>query len=231
VGPIRRTRSVEVRDVEFLRANTDRTIKATLPGPFTMSQQAQDDYYKDEEALAMALAEAVNAEVRDLFAAGADIVQLDEPYLQARSEKAKVFAIKAINRALQGINGVTALHTCFGYAHIVHSRPNGYPFLEPLADVNVQQVSLESAQQKVDLSALKSLPGKKLIVGVIDLSDESPVEEVDTVVARIKNALQFVDADRLILAPDCGMKYLSREKAFGKLSALAQAAAKVRAEL
>jgi 5-methyltetrahydropteroyltriglutamate--homocysteine methyltransferase len=231
VGPIRRTRSVEVRDVEFLRANTDRTIKATLPGPFTMSQQAQDDYYKDEEALAMALAEAVNAEVRDLFAAGADIVQLDEPYLQARSEKAKVFAIKAINRALQGINGVTALHTCFGYAHIVHSRPNGYPFLEPLADVNVQQVSLESAQQKVDLSALKSLPGKKLIVGVIDLSDESPVEEVDTVVARIKNALQFVDADRLILAPDCGMKYLPREKAFGKLSALAQAAAKVRAEL
>jgi 5-methyltetrahydropteroyltriglutamate--homocysteine methyltransferase len=231
VGPIRRTRSVEVRDVEFLRANTDRTIKATLPGPFTMSQQAQDDYYKDEEALAMALAEAVNAEVRDLFAAGADIVQLDEPYLQARSEKAKVFAIKAINRALQGINGVTALHTCFGYAHIVHSRPNGYPFLEPLADVNVQQVSLESAQQKVDLSVLKSLPGKKLIVGVIDLSDESPVEEVDTVVARIKNALQFVDADRLILAPDCGMKYLPREKAFGKLSALAQAAAKVRAEL
>jgi 5-methyltetrahydropteroyltriglutamate--homocysteine methyltransferase len=231
VGPIRRTRSVEVRDVEFLRANTDRTIKATLPGPFTMSQQAQDDYYKDEEALAMALAEAVNAEVRDLFVAGADIVQLDEPYLQARSEKAKVFAIKAINRALQGINGVTALHTCFGYAHIVHSRPNGYPFLEPLADVNVQQVSLESAQQKVDLSALKSLPGKKLIVGVIDLSDESPVEEVDTVVARIKNALQFVDADRLILAPDCGMKYLPREKAFGKLSALAQAAAKVRAEL
>jgi 5-methyltetrahydropteroyltriglutamate--homocysteine methyltransferase len=196
-----------------------------------MSQQAQDDYYKDEEALAMALAEAVNAEVRDLFVAGADIVQLDEPYLQARSEKAKVFAIKAINRALQGINGVTALHTCFGYAHIVHSRPNGYPFLEPLADVNVQQVSLESAQQKVDLSVLKSLPGKKLIVGVIDLSDESPVEEVDTVVARIKNALQFVDADRLILAPDCGMKYLPREKAFGKLSALAQAAAKVRAEL
>jgi 5-methyltetrahydropteroyltriglutamate--homocysteine methyltransferase len=231
VGPIQRTRSVEVRDVEFLRANTDRTIKATLPGPFTMSQQAQDDYYKDEEALAMAFAEAVNAEVRDLFAAGADIVQLDEPYLQARSEKAKVFAIKAINRALQGINGVTALHTCFGYAHIVHSRPNGYPFLEPLADVNVQQVSLESAQQKVDLSALKSLPGKKLIVGVIDLSDESPVEEVDTVVARIKNALQFVDADRLILAPDCGMKYLPREKAFGKLSALAQAAARVRAEL
>jgi 5-methyltetrahydropteroyltriglutamate--homocysteine methyltransferase len=231
VGKIRRKRSVEVRDVGFLRANTDRTIKATLPGPFTMSQQAQDDYYKDEEALAMALAEAVNAEVRDLFAAGADVVQLDEPYLQARAEKAKGFAIKAINRALDGITGVTALHTCFGYAHIVHSRPNGYPFLEPLADVNVQQISLESAQQNVDLSVLKTLPGKKLIVGVIDLSDESPVEDVDTVMARIKNALRFVDPDRLILAPDCGMKYLPREKAFGKLRALAQAAEKVRAEL
>jgi 5-methyltetrahydropteroyltriglutamate--homocysteine methyltransferase len=206
-------------------------IKATLPGPFTMSQQAQDDYYKDDEALAMALAEAVNGEMRDLFAAGADVVQLDEPYLQARAEKAKGFAIKAINRALEGITGTTALHTCFGYAHIVHSRPNGYPFLEPLADVKVQQISLESAQQKVDLSVLKSLPGKKLMVGVIDLSDESPVEAVDTVVARIKNALRFVGPDRLILAPDCGMKYLPRDKAFGKLRALAQAAEKVRAEL
>jgi 5-methyltetrahydropteroyltriglutamate--homocysteine methyltransferase len=231
VGPIHRRRPVEVRDIQFLRANTDSTIKATLPGPFTTSQQAQDDYYKDEEALAMALAEAVNAEVRDLFAAGADVVQLDEPYLQARAEKAKGFAIKAINRALEGVSGTTALHTCFGYAHIVHSRPNGYPFLEPLADVNVQQISLESAQQKVDLSVLRSLPGKDLIVGVIDLSDDSPVEDVDTVVARIKNAMKFVDPDRLILAPDCGMKYLPRDKAFGKLHALAQAAAKVRAEL
>jgi 5-methyltetrahydropteroyltriglutamate--homocysteine methyltransferase len=231
VGPIRRRRPVEVRDVEFLRANTNHTIKATLPGPFTMSQQAQDDHYHNEEALAMALAEAVNAEVRDLFAAGADIVQLDEPYLQARAEKAKGFAIKAINRALEGINNTTALHTCFGYAHIVHSRPNGYPFLEPLADVNVQQISLESAQQNVDLSVLKALPDKKLIVGVIDLADESPVEDVDTVVARIKQALKFVDADRLILAPDCGMKYLPRDKAFGKLSVLAKASARVREEL
>ena len=231
VGPIRRRRPVEVRDIEFLRANTDHTIKATLPGPFTMSQQAQDDYYKDEEALAMALAEAVNAEVRDLFAAGADIVQLDEPYLQARAEKAMGFAIKAINQALEGIHGTTALHTCFGYAHIVHSRPNGYPFLEPLADVNVRQISLESAQQKVDLSVLKALTAKQIIVGVIDLSDESPVEDVDTVVGRIKDALQFVDPDRLILAPDRGMKYLPREKAFAKLRVLAQAAEKVRAEL
>src|SRR6266571_7100021 len=157
VGPIRRTRPVEVRDVEFLRAATTRTIKATLPGPFTMSQQAQDDYYGDEEALAMALASAVNEEVRDLFAAGADVVQLDEPYLQARAEKARRFALPAINRALAGITGTTALHTCFGYAHIVHNRPNGYPFLEELADVDVSQISMESAQQNVDLSVLKSL--------------------------------------------------------------------------
>ena len=231
VGPIRRMRPVEVRDVEFLRATTARTIKATLPGPFTMSQQAQDDFYHDEEELAMALAEAVNAEVRDLFAAGADVVQLDEPYLQARAEKAERFAIKAINRALSGIAGTTALHTCFGYAHIVHARPNGYAFLEPLADVDVRQISMESAQQNVDLSVLKSLSNKTLIVGVIDLSDESPVEDVDTVAARIRNALRFVDAERLILAPDCGMKYLARPKAFGKLTALARAAAKVRAEL
>jgi 5-methyltetrahydropteroyltriglutamate--homocysteine methyltransferase len=231
VGPLRRLRPVEVRDVEFLRATTTRTIKATLPGPFTMSQQAQDDYYHDDEALAMALAEVVNEEVRDLFAAGADVVQLDEPYLQARAEKAQRFAVKAINRALADIAGTTALHTCFGYAHIVHSRPNGYPFLEELADVNAHQISMESAQQKVDLSVLKSLANKTLIVGVIDLADDSPVEDVDTVVRRIRNALQFVPPERLILAPDCGMKYLSRPKAFGKLTALARAAARVRAEL
>ncbi|TMF21476.1 MAG: 5-methyltetrahydropteroyltriglutamate--homocysteine methyltransferase [Chloroflexi bacterium] len=231
VGPIRRTRPVEKRDVEFLRANTDREIKATLPGPFTMSQQAQDDHYHDEEAFAMALAEAVNEEVRDLFAAGADVVQLDEPYLQARSEKAERFAVRAINRALEGVTGTTALHTCFGYAHIVHNRPNGYPFLEPLADVNVRQISIESAQQKVDLGVLRSMGAKTVIVGVIDLSDGSPVEDVDTVARRIRNALQFVDPERLMLAPDCGMKYLPRDKAFGKLRALAVAAERVRAEL
>ena len=231
VGPIRRTRPVEKRDVEFLRANTDREIKATLPGPFTMSQQAQDDHYHDEEAFAMALAEAVNEEVRDLFAAGADVVQLDEPYLQARSEKAERFAVRAINRALEGVTGTTALHTCFGYAHIVHNRPNGYPFLEPLADVDVRQISIESAQQKVDLGVLRSMGAKTVIVGVIDLSDESPVEDVDTVARRIRNALQFVDPERLILAPDCGMKYLPRDKAFGKLRVLAAAAARVRAEI
>jgi 5-methyltetrahydropteroyltriglutamate--homocysteine methyltransferase len=231
VGPIHRTRAVEVRDVEFLRAHTGRRIKATLPGPFTMSQQAQDDYYKDEGALALALAVAVNEEIRDLFAAGADVVQIDEPYLQARSEKAARFAIPAIDRALEGIEGTTVLHTCFGYAHIVHDRPTGYPFLEPLAKTSVRQVSMESAQQKVDLSVLEALRGKTVIVGVIDLSDESPVEDVETVAARIRAALRHADAENLIVAPDCGMKYLPRDKAFGKLSALAQAAALVRGEL
>ena len=231
VGPVRRTRPVEVRDVEFLRANTDRPIKATLPGPFTMSQQAQDDYYKDEAELAMALAVAVNEEIRALFAAGADVVQIDEPYLQARSEKARRFAIPAINRALDRVQGTTALHTCFGYAHIVHERPNGYPFLAELSETRAAQISIESAQQNVDLSVLSALKDKQLIVGVIDLSDESPVEDVDTVASRIRNALRFVDAERLILAPDCGMKYLPREKAFGKLASLARAAAMVRAEL
>ena len=231
VGPIRRIHPVEVRDVKFLRANTDRPIKATLPGPFTMSQQAQDDFYHDEEELAMALAEAVNAEVRDLFTAGADVVQLDEPYLQARAEKAQRFAIKAINRALENVSGTTALHTCFGYAHIVHNRPTGYPFLEELADVTAHQISMESAQQKVDLSVLRSLSNKTLIVGVIDLADDSPVEEIDTIADRIRNALRYVRPDRLVLAPDCGMKYLPRAKAFSKLAALARAAAKVRSEL
>jgi 5-methyltetrahydropteroyltriglutamate--homocysteine methyltransferase len=231
VGPIRRTRPVEKRDVEFLRAGTDHPIKATLPGPFTMSQQAQDDHYGDEEALAMALAEAVNQEVRDLFAAGADVVQLDEPYLQARSEKAARFAIKAINRALEGITGATALHTCFGYAHVVHNRPQGYPFLEPLADTKAQQISIESAQQNVDLGVLRSLRDKTLIVGVLDLADGSPVEDVETVVGRIENALRFVDVERLVVAPDCGMKYLPREKAFGKLVAMTRAAERVRSAL
>jgi 5-methyltetrahydropteroyltriglutamate--homocysteine methyltransferase len=231
VAPIKRMRPVEKHDVEFLRTHTNRPIKATLPGPFTMSQQAQDDYYKDEEALALALAAAVNEEVRDLFAAGADVVQLDEPYLQARAEKARRFAVKAINRALEGIEGTTALHTCFGYAHIVHNRPNGYPFLEELADTTARQIAMESAQQRVDLGVLRSLTGKTLIVGVIDLSDESPVEDVETVAGRIRNALQHVDPERLILSPDCGMKYLPRDRAFGKLRALAKAAERVRGEL
>jgi 5-methyltetrahydropteroyltriglutamate--homocysteine methyltransferase len=231
VGPIRRSRPVLVRDVRFLRANTERMIKATLPGPFTMSQQAQDDFYGDEEALAMSLAEAVNGEIRDLFAAGADVVQLDEPYLQARAEKARRFAIRVINRALEGVAANTVLHTCFGYAHIVHERPDGYPFLEELNDVAVDQISIESAQQKVDLSVLTALPRQQIAVGVIDLADDSPVEEVETVVSRIRNALRFVPPERLLVAPDCGMKYMPRAKAFDKLRVMVEAAAKVHKEL
>src|SRR5258708_9269065 len=181
--------------------------------------------------MAMGAAQAENDEVRALCGAGADAFQLAEPYLQARAEKAQRFAVKAINRALLGVAGTTAVHTCFGYAHIVHSRPNGYPFLEALADVTAHQISMESAQQNVDLSVLKSLAHKTLIVGVIDLADDSPVEDVDTVVGRIRDALRFVPPERLILAPDCGMKYLPRPKAFGKLTALARAAPRVPADL
>jgi 5-methyltetrahydropteroyltriglutamate--homocysteine methyltransferase len=231
VGPIRRTRPVLVRDVRFVRENTHSRIKATIPGPFTMSQQAQDDHYGDEAAVAMDFAAAVNAEVKDLFAAGADVVQLDEPYLQARAEQACRFAVPSINRAVEGVNGTTALHTCFGYAHVVHERPTGYPFFEELADAQVDEISLESAQQRVDLSILRSLPGKRFIVGVIDLADDSGVETVDTVVERIRRALQHVEPARLLLAPDCGMKYLPRDKAFAKLCVMVQAARQVRAEL
>jgi 5-methyltetrahydropteroyltriglutamate--homocysteine methyltransferase len=230
-GPIRRVNPVLLRDARFLRANTDRPIKVTIPGPFTMSQQAQDDHYGDEEALAFDLAVAVNEEARDLFDVGVDVVQLDEPYLQARAEKAKRFAIAAINRAVGGVTGTTALHTCFGYAHVVHDRPNGYPFLAQLAEAAVDQISLESAQQAVDLAILEELPGKRFIVGVIDLADESPVEDVETVERRIRSALRHVSPDRLLLAPDCGMKYLPRDKAFEKLKVMVEAAARVRASL
>jgi 5-methyltetrahydropteroyltriglutamate--homocysteine methyltransferase len=230
-GPIRRSRPVLLRDARFLRANTDRPIKVTIPGPFTMSQQAQDDHYGDEEALAFDLAVAVNEEIRDLFAVGVDVVQLDEPYLQARPEKAKRFAIGAINRAVGGATGTTALHTCFGYAHVVHARPHGYPFMAELAEAAVDQISLESAQQGVDLAILDAVPGKRFIVGVIDLADDSPVEDVATVERRIRAALRHVSPDRLLLAPDCGMKYLPRQKAFEKLKVMVEAAALVRASL
>ena len=230
-GPIRRSQPVLLRDARFLRANTSRPIKVTIPGPFTMSQQAQDDHYGDEEALAFDLAVAVNEEIRDLFAVGVDVVQLDEPYLQARPEKAKRFAIGAINRAVGGATGTTALHTCFGYAHVVHTRPHGYPFMAELAEAAVDQISLESAQQGVDLAILDAVPGKRFIVGVIDLADDSPVEDVATVEKRIRAALRHVSPDRLLLAPDCGMKYLPRQKAFDKLRVMVEAAALVRASL
>jgi 5-methyltetrahydropteroyltriglutamate--homocysteine methyltransferase len=230
MGPITRLRPVEVEDVRFLRANTDRLIKITLPGPFTMTQQAQDDYYKDDEALAMAYADAVNAEARDLKAAGADVIQIDEPYLQARHEKAKQYGVAAINRALAGIPGPTALHICFGYAHVVHTRASAYSFLPQLADSVVEQISIEAAQPDLDLGVLKDLSNKTMIMGVISLGDPA-VETAEQVAARIRRILGALPPERVIPAPDCGMKYIPRATAFGKLQALAAGAAIVRKEL
>ena len=229
-GPIRRLRPAEVRDVEFLRRNTMRQIKITLPGPFTMAQQAQNDHYKDDAALAMDYAAAVNEEAKDLKRAGADVIQLDEPYLQARHEKAKAYAIRAINRALDGVPGPTALHICFGYAHIVHTRAAAYSFLPELADTPLDQISIETAQANLDLAVLKSLPTKKFILGVISLGDPA-IETPEIVAARIRRAFDYVTPDRIIAAPDCGMKYIARDVAFGKLKALAAGAALVRREV
>jgi 5-methyltetrahydropteroyltriglutamate--homocysteine methyltransferase len=232
VGPIRRKHPVEVGDLSFLRANTSRTVKITVPGPFTMSQQAQDDYYGSREALAFGYAEAVNEEIKDLFAAGADIVQLDEPYLQARSTEAAQYGVKVINRALDGVSGLgtTALHICFGYAAIIHERPAGYSFLPELAACDVDQISIETAQSGLDTSVLSTLEGKTIILGVIDLSDPA-VETPEVVVERVRRALPYVPASRIVLAPDCGMKYIPRETADGKMAAMAAAAAQLRTEL
>jgi len=231
VGPIRRTRPVEVRDVEFLRANTDRPIRITLPGPFTMTQQAQNDHYPDEESLALAYAAAVNDEAHDLKAAGADVVQIDEPYLQARPEQARRYGLAAIDRALEGIDGETALHICFGYGHIVRDKPAGYSFLEELNACAARQISVETAQPDLDLSVLRRLPDKTIVLGVIDLSDAAPVETPEAVAERIRQALEHVPAERLVVAPDCGMKYLSRARAFAKLQAMVAGAAIARTEL
>ena len=223
VGPIGRRWPVEVRDVEFLRSITDRRIKITVPGPFTMTQQAQNDHYDDDRSLAFAYAEAVNGELRDLKAAGADVVQIDEPYLQARPEAAKEYAIDAINRALDGIDGDTVLHTCFGYAHIVHDRPAGYPFLAELADCAATQLSLEAAQPNLDAGVLRAVADKTIILGVLDLGAQE-VETPDVVAERIRKALKVVEPERLVVAPDCGMKYLPRERAFHKLKAMVEGA-------
>jgi 5-methyltetrahydropteroyltriglutamate--homocysteine methyltransferase len=228
VGKIKRRHAVEVDDLKFLRAHTTRMTKITVPGPFTMLQQAQNDFYKSDEEAAMDYAAAVNEEIRDLFAAGADVVQIDEPYMQARPEKARQYGLKALNRALDGITGMTAVHICFGYAAIIHERPSGYSFLPELAGCSCRQVSLETAQSRLDCSALKSLDGKKLMVGCIDLADPE-VESAATVVERIERALPYVKKENVILAPDCGMKYLPRETAIGKLKAMAEAAKILRA--
>jgi 5-methyltetrahydropteroyltriglutamate--homocysteine methyltransferase len=230
VGKIRRRHPVEVDDLKFLRAHTDRKIKMTVPGPFTMSQQAQNDFYESEEEAAMDYAVAVNEEIRDLFAAGADVVQIDEPYMQARPEKARQFGLKALNRALEGVKGTTAVHVCFGYAAVIHSRPSGYSFLGELSGCSCNQVSIETAQSSLDCSVLRSLPGKKIILGVIDLNDMT-VEAPEAVAARIRRALPYARAEDIVVAPDCGMKYLPRDIAFGKMKALVAGAKIMRAEL
>jgi 5-methyltetrahydropteroyltriglutamate--homocysteine methyltransferase len=230
VGPIRRVAAVESRDTEFLCRNTDRATKITLPGPFTLSRQVQNDFYQDEEELAMDYAVAVNQELRALKATGVDVLQLDEPWVRSAPDKAARYGIRAINRALEGIEGPTVVHVCFGYAAVVSEKPSGYGFLAELGGTSAQQISIEAAQPRLDLGVLRELAGKTIMLGVLDLNDPA-VETAATVADRIRTALRFVDAERLVPAPDCGMKYLPRETAFGKLKALADGAAIVRREL
>ncbi len=230
VGKIRWRGPVELRDSEFLLSNATRATKITLPGPFTMTQQARNDFYADEEQLAMDYAVAVNEELRRLKASGVDVVQLDEPWVRTAPEKAVRYGLRAINRALEGIDRPTAVHLCFGYAAVVANKPSGYSFLAQLADTIADQVSIEAAQPRLDLGVLRELAGKKIILGVIDLGDPA-VETAETIAERIRQGLKFVPPENLILAPDCGMKYLSRDVAYGKLRALVDGAAIVRREL
>jgi 5-methyltetrahydropteroyltriglutamate--homocysteine methyltransferase len=229
VGPVSRREPVQLRDLEFVKANTNRPVKMTVPGPFTMSQQAQNDFYDTDEELALAYAAAINEEVADLAAAGADIVQLDEPYLQARPEPARRYGVRVVARALEGIEVTTAVHLCFGYAAIIHDRPSGYSFLSELAAAPCDQISIETAQSNLNPAVLDTLPGKKIILGVLDLGDEG-VESPETVAARIRRALPHKGRDELVAAPDCGMKYLPRDSAYGKLEALVAGAELVRNE-
>jgi len=229
-GAIRRIAPIEAQDVPLLKRTTDKPIKITLPGPFTMTQQAQDDYYRDEEALAMAFAAAVNEEMRDLKAAGADVIQLDEPWLQARADRAARYGVKAINRALQGIAGTTVVHLCFGYAAAVKGKPSGYSFLPQLAETTATQISIEAAQPRLELSVLNELGKKTVMLGVIDLGT-TEVETPQTVAERIRAGLKHVPAERLVVAPDCGMKYLPRDVAFSKLVSLVEGAKIVRREI
>jgi 5-methyltetrahydropteroyltriglutamate--homocysteine methyltransferase len=230
IGRVRRLRPVNVRDVQFLRANTDRQIKITVPGPFTMTKLAQNEYYASDAELAMDYAAAVNVEIGDLFAAGADVVQIDEPYMQVHPVEARSYGIAALQRALDEITGTTVVHICFGYGAMVKGKPARYDFLSELAATTVQQVSVETAQSVLDCSVLADLGGKTVLLGVLDLST-SDVESPEVVADRIRRALPYVPAERLIVAPDCGMKYLTREVAFAKLSAMVLGAGLVRAEL
>jgi 5-methyltetrahydropteroyltriglutamate--homocysteine methyltransferase len=230
VGPIRRSHPVEVRDATFLCGNTDRATKITMPGPFTMAQQAKDEFYGDEEAMTMDYAAAVNAELHALKSTGIDVIQIDEPWMQGRPEQAARYGVRALNRALEGIAGPTVVHLCFGYAAVVSNKPSGYSFLPQLADSAAGQISIEAAQPRLDLGVLADLAGKTVMLGVLDLSSDT-IETPEEIATRARQALAFIDADRLVLAPDCGMKYLPRAVAFGKLKAMADGAAIVRREL
>jgi 5-methyltetrahydropteroyltriglutamate--homocysteine methyltransferase len=230
VGRIRRRNPVEVRDLKFLKSQTSKPVKMTVPGPFTMAQQAQNDFYGSEEEMALDYAGAVNEEIKDLFAAGCDVVQIDEPYMQARPDKARQFGVAALERALEGVSGTTAVHICFGYAAIIHERPTGYSFLPEFAKSSVQQISIETAQSNLDCSVLKTLAGKTIILGVLDLSTHE-IETPEVVAARIARALPYVDAKKIVIAPDCGLKYLPRAVAFGKMKAMADGARLARAKL
>jgi 5-methyltetrahydropteroyltriglutamate--homocysteine methyltransferase len=229
VGKLRRKHAVEVEDLKFLKRHTTRMTKITVPGPFTMLQQAQNDFYRSEEEAALDYAAAVNEEIRDLFAAGADVVQIDEPYMQARPEKARQYGLDALNKALEGVQGTTAVHICFGYAAIIHARPSGYSFLPELAGCRCRQVSIETAQSNLDTEVLEQLGDKQVLVGCIDLSNMN-VEMPEVIAARVRKALKHIRPEQAILAPDCGMKYLPREVAQGKLAAMVEAARMLRRE-
>jgi 5-methyltetrahydropteroyltriglutamate--homocysteine methyltransferase len=230
VGKVKRLRAVNVRDVQFMRANTERRIKITVPGPFTMTQLAQNDFYSSNAELALDYAVAVNAEIRDLFAAGADVVQIDEPYMQAHPVEAREFGLAAFERAIEGVEGTTAVHICFGYGSMVKGKPARYDFLPELSATDVNQVSVETAQPSLDCSVLRELPNKTIMLGVLDLSTEQ-IESPELVAERINRALPYVDPQRMIVAPDCGLKYLPRDVAFGKLKAMVDGARLVRAQL
>jgi len=228
-GPIKRRHAISVDEVKALKKLTDRPIKFTVPGPFTMAQQAQNDFYPDLREAALAYAEAVREEVEDLFAAGADIIQLDEPYMQARPEAAEAYGIEALNAALQGTAGTTCVHICFGYAALIHERPEGYSFLPQLHQACCQQISIETAQSNLDCSVLSSLPEQTILLGVIDLSSPE-VDSVETIVDRVQRALPYIDKRRVVLAPDCGMKYLPRDASLQKLSNMVKAAKILRSQ-
>jgi 5-methyltetrahydropteroyltriglutamate--homocysteine methyltransferase len=229
-GPIRREQPIELEAARFLRANTQRTTKVTVPGPFTLSQLAQDEYYPDQRQLALAYAAAVNEELVDLAAAGIDVLQLDEPYLQANADGARQFALEAIAAAVEGVSVTTVLHTCYGYAVYFKEKTGGYPFLAELADAPVDQIAIEAAQPRLSLDVLDQLPDTTIVLGVLDLATSEP-ETAEVVAGRLRAALAHVGADRLVAAPDCGMKFLDRSVAMAKCRAMVEGAALVRAEL